>query len=274
MSKEYLFNELGNILSNLRGLRRNINNLNVNRISRNEIREQTRTCAQMWFENIIPYINRYDISSEILKKYNALFRELIKISLVKTRKNKYLKTIDEITQNINDELFTTLLTSNNSIVNIDSIQQILENASSLEKDYLEEAIGCAQNNFLRASIVLAWNSAAYRMRKIVELNGFEKFNQDSEILTKRKDRRYRGFDRKYQISSYNELNRIVPDNHLLLMLEYWGIIDSNQCDRLFTCYTVRCNSAHPGQARISRQNLASFYSDLKMMIFDNPTCRI
>ena len=99
---------------------------------------------------------------------------------------------------------------------------------------------------------------------------FEIFNEDSEILTARKDRRYQSFDRKYKITSDNELNRIVLDTHLLLMLEYWEFIDSNQRDRLFSCYIMRCNSAHPGEANITVPNLASFYSDLKTMIFDNP----
>ncbi len=99
--------------------------------------------------------------------------------------------------------------------------------------------------------------------------GFDIFNQDSEVLTAKKNHRYRSFNRKYKLESENELNRIVLDNHLLIMLEYWGFFDSNQCDRLFTCYTMRCNSAHPGEAFITMPNLSSFYSDLKTMIFDN-----
>jgi len=32
---------------------------------------------------------------------------------------------------------------------------------------------------------------------------------------------------------------------------------------------MRNNSAHPGEAVISKENLLSFYSDLKTIIFDN-----
>jgi hypothetical protein len=37
---------------------------------------------------------------------------------------------------------------------------------------------------------------------------------------------------------------------------------------------MRNNSAHPGEAPISEINLASAFSDLKKIIFDNPNFQI
>ena len=34
------------------------------------------------------------------------------------------------------------------------------------------------------------------------------------------------------------------------------------------------NSAHPGEAPVSPENLASFYSDLKLMVFDSPKFKV
>jgi hypothetical protein len=37
---------------------------------------------------------------------------------------------------------------------------------------------------------------------------------------------------------------------------------------------MRNNAAHPGEARLTSENLASFYSDIKTIIFDNPNFTI
>lgn len=269
MSKEFLIEHLNNLYSELRRFKRDLSRMPVKTISRKEVRDSALKLAKVWFEILSPSLSGYNISQELVKKYNAFFREIIKLSLKRNRKERYIKILDLIIRNFNDELLVSIIESQATIITLGTIQNILENATEVEEDYLSEAIGCARNNYLRASIVLSWNAAAFRMRKVIESEGLTKFNRDSIILTERKDRRYKGFDRKYNITSFNELNRIVPDNHLLLMLEYWEVIDSNQCDRLFTCYTMRCNSAHPGEAKITPANLASFYSDLKTMIFDN-----
>ena len=82
--------------------------------------------------------------------------------------------------------------------------------------------------------------------------------------------RYKRFNKSFDIKTSYELQASVFDSDLLWVLEYWELIDSNQNDRLNICYTMRNNSAHPGEAKITRENLASFYSDIKTMVFDNP----
>jgi hypothetical protein len=37
---------------------------------------------------------------------------------------------------------------------------------------------------------------------------------------------------------------------------------------------MRNNAAHPGEASITEENLASAFSDLKNIIFDNPKFRL
>jgi hypothetical protein len=53
-----------------------------------------------------------------------------------------------------------------------------------------------------------------------------------------------------------------------------GLIDKNQNDRLNICFVMRNNAAHPGETRLTSENLASFYSDIKTIIFDNPNFTI
>lgn len=273
MSKQSIIINLRKLYNNIRKFKRTINTLKVNRILRNDIYETVLSLSQIWFEEIKPEISRFNISSETVNKYDILFTNMIKMSIKRTSKNKYVELIDLLLDNFYDELLIELIKAQNLIVGIDTIQNILDGVNEFEQDYLTEAIGCARNNFLRASIVLAWNASVHRMQRVVESVGFDTFNADSIIVSQRTDRRYRSFSQRYNISQISEMGRRVSDTHLLIMMEYWEYIDSNQCDRLFSCYTMRCNSAHPGEAGITLPNLASFYSDIKTMIFDNPEIR-
>ena len=143
MSKQSIINNLNRLYSDLRKFKRTINSINVNRIFRNDIYESVLILSQIWFEEIKPDISRFNIHSETINKYDVLFGNLIKISAKRTSKNKYLEIIDLMLDNFHDELIIELIKAQHLIVGIDTIQNILENASEIEKDYLTEAIGCA-----------------------------------------------------------------------------------------------------------------------------------
>ncbi len=90
-------------------------------------------------------------------------------------------------------------------------------------------------------------------------------------LAEMKDRsfgRYKRFSKKYNIASLSEL-REVFDTDLLWVLEYLGLIDSNQHERLRHCFLFRNNSGHPGEAPITGENLYSFYSDVSHIVLKN-----
>jgi hypothetical protein len=80
--------------------------------------------------------------------------------------------------------------------------------------------------------------------------------------------RYKRFPKSFDIGSLAELQTVF-DTDILWIIEYWGLIDTNEHDRLEICFTMRNNAAHPGEAPITEPNLLSFYSDLKTMVFDN-----
>jgi hypothetical protein len=84
----------------------------------------------------------------------------------------------------------------------------------------------------------------------------------------------RAFNKSFELVSISGLEATVFDNDLLWVLEYWGLIDSNQHDRLQICFTMRNNAAHPGDATTTEQNLASAFSDIKTMVFDNPNLKL
>ena len=107
------------------------------------------------------------------------------------------------------------------------------------------------------------------MQNIVAKKGFNEFNKKSKEMSAIQEGRYKQFSKSFSIHNLSELQSTVFDNDLLWVLEYWGLIDSNQRDRLGICATMRNNAGHSEQATISFENLLSFYSDLKNYIFKN-----
>jgi hypothetical protein len=139
---------------------------------------------------------------------------------------------------------------------------------------LEEALGCANQGYFRASVVLGWCAAVHRMHKVVEKMGFDIFNKKVEEMRSIREGRFKFFNKSFNVHSLGDLSAIVFDKDLLWVMDYWELVDPNQHERLSICLTMRNNSGHPGEAPITEDNLASFYSDLKMMVFDNPKFKL
>jgi len=48
------------------------------------------------------------------------------------------------------------------------------------------------------------------------------------------------------------------------------LIDNNQHTRLHSCFELRSQCSHPGEAPITEYNLLSFFSDINEIVFKNP----
>ncbi|NMC80301.1 MAG: hypothetical protein GYA59_13150, partial [Chloroflexi bacterium] len=151
-----------------------------------------------------------------------------------------------------------------------SLESILINATGLEIDYLKEAIECANLGKKRAAVILGWCAAVNRLHLCIERDGFTKFNQASMQMSSIQTGRYKRFNKRFDIQNLSDLRMTVFDNDLLWGLEFLGLIDGNQHEKLEICFTMRNISAHPGEANITDENLLSFFSDINSLIFANP----
>jgi len=70
------------------------------------------------------------------------------------------------------------------------------------------------------------------------------------------------------VASLSE-TREVFDAVILWVIEGMGLIDSNQHTRLRSCFDMRCQCAHPGDAPVTQYNLVSYFSDLNEIVFKN-----
>jgi len=274
MIKEEVLAELQEIEDSLVKLRKEIERVRTSNVNKNEIKDSTQKLCKHWFEEMEHALPKFGISDELKVKYHNLFSNLLSLSIRTSRKATYIKIITNILLNFKDELYITVIKFSGKILSITHLTKILDKATEQEKDYLNEALGCASHGFLRASIVLGWAAAMHRIHITIEKLGLDEFSKKTEEMKKITDGRFKRFNKSFNVNSVSELRSTVFDSDILWVLEYWGQIDANQHERLSIGFTMRNNSAHPGEAPITEENLASFYSDLKNIIFDNPKFNI
>jgi len=258
----------------LDGLYNNLNKSTTKFVTKKQPMQEAEQIAKLWFEAVEPYGENFGIKEIIESKYHNLFDQLLELSIKPSRKETYKKTITLICESIKEELILTVIKSPDKTNSYSKLPNILENVTEEEKDYLTEALGCAEKGFLRASMVLVWCAAVNRMHKTIEKLGITEFNKKSHEMRNIKTGRFKRFDKSFDLVSSNDLEATVFDNDMLWVLEYWNLIDANQHERLQICFTMRNNAAHPGDATTTELNLASTFSDIKTMVFDNPNFKL
>jgi len=221
------------------------------------------------FDEISQALPAFSVSQAVVSKYDARFTELLGNALYDFLDlQQAVGTFFEILLEIGRDLLLPVYTYQGEDVAVGSIVEIMNLATDEEREYLQEAHACARTGCLRAALVLGWSAATHRMQKTIEKMGFSKFNKKSLEMKRKNKGRFKQFNKEYSVSSLSEFRASVFDTHMLWVLEYWSLVDKNQHDRLRHCYTMRCNAAHPGEAAITMQNLESYFSDLRSIIFE------
>jgi len=265
-----MLNQLNQFLAGLKLLRRNLRAERSKTVNKVEIRKKAEYFATTWlsiFAN--PLQANGQVAPEVIRKYTDLFRQLLRITGPSNLKAGYLRILSAIIKSFRREIILELHEHPSTSASLTLLSSLFDGLPSHEDDYLREAIGCAQKGFLRASVVLAWSAAIDRIHRKIEEIGFPTFNIASSQMASQQKGRFKRFNQVQNVSSLSEL-REVFDNIVLWILEGMGLIDANQHTRLHSCFEMRCQSAHPGDAPVTEFNLLSFYSDLKEIVFDNP----
>lgn len=266
-----MLEKLRNLHEELRSLKKDINAESKDRIAKNELRGRAERLGSSWFSEFSEQLATYQgIAPEVTEGYSREFGRLIKISAPNNLKSSYTETLAALTKSFRDDLILPIQTQPKETSKVSLLGELLKDLpSSDESEYLAEAVACARHNFLRASAGLGWCAAIDRIHRTIEAAGFAQFNVASAKMASETKGRYKKFNQVQNVSSISEL-REVFDNIILWIVEGMGFIDSNQHTRLRSCFELRCQCSHPGDAPVTEYNLLSFYSDLNEIIFKNP----
>lgn len=265
-----MLEQIKNYFDELKSLKQNIQSLKSKTISSKNIRNQAEELGTRWFNIFSEALReKYELPEEIIQKYNDYFSRLVKISAPSNLKTSYLDTLSNILNDFRKNIILFIQTKPNSFIEPSLLNKIFAGLhDESENEYLSEAINCAEKGYLRASVVLGWCATIDRIHKKIEEIGFPKFNVTSAQMASEIKGRYKRFNSPQNISSLGEL-REVFDNIILWILEGMQLIDTNQHTRLKSCFDLRCQCAHPGDAPITEYNLLSYFSDISEIILKN-----
>jgi len=265
-----MLNLLNEYLHELKELRTLVKTEKSNTIAKESIRSKAKFLTTKWLSEISQRLeNNTQISTETTQKYTDSLRELLRITGPNNLKSRYEAILKAIIKDFRDELILPLHEKAATSPSLSLLTSLFENLPTEEDEYLKESIGCAQHKFLKASTVLGWCTAINRIHRKIEEIGFDTFNVTSSQMASQQKGRFKKFNQVQNVQSIAEL-REVFDNIVLWIIEGMGLIDSNQHTRLRSCFDMRCQSAHPGDAPITEFNLLSFFSDIKEIILENP----
>jgi len=261
------------LLDELKGLRKTVKNEAAAQIAKKAIRDRANEIGSRWHREFASKV-RGALAADACDRYDANFTQLIRLTSPNNRRTSYLNVLDALISKFRDELIIPAKQGSFSAPPasaFDSFFAALGNPD--ESDYLKEAIACARAGYFRAAAVLGWSAAIDRIHRKIDATGFTQFNVTSARMASQQTGRYKKFNQVQNVNSLGEI-REVFDTIILWIVEGMGLIDTNQHTRLRSCFDMRCQGAHPGDAPITSFNLLSFFSDLDQIVFSNPNFRI
>jgi len=264
-------NELKPFLDQLKAFRTTIKAIKAINVNSSGLRTVAEQIGSHWCSDLGPRLKSASgFEADIIDRYTPHFERLIKLSAANNAKSSYLSALDSITKKFRDDLILPVQQNKVSLLASPTLfDQFLSTISaSDEGEYFTEAISCAKAGFLRAATVLAWCTAIDRIHhKIVDI-GLSHFNVTAAFMASQKTGRFKKFNKTFSVNSLSEL-REVFDNDVLWVIEGMSLIDSNQHTKLRSCFDLRNQSAHPGEAPITEYNLVSAFSDIDQIVLKN-----
>lgn len=269
--KKQIIERLEFFRDELRSLKRDVAKLPTDRVSRQGLRDKADALATMWIEELrSPLEHKFKLDPVVIAAVALRMKQLHVLSRPNNLKSSYIKTIDAVLSKYDDRLILPIKQQAQEIEGVLDLQKLVPSLPDpSESDYLKEAIDCANAGFHRASIVMGWCALVDKMQKKVLSLGLHKFNQASSSLKAQTSGKFKHWNKEFNITTPGELQAVF-DTDLITVLEHLDLMDSNEAERLRTCFQYRNHSAHPGQAPIEEAHLVAFFTDVSKIVLQNP----
>lgn len=266
--KAEILNAIGQHLSDIQAFSKQVKASTQNQIKKPSDRKAAEAISLRWVDEVAPALKQYGARAELIDATESFFSTLLKFAKTSPAKKTYLDFLATIITHYKSVLIHWVQISPEPASTGLSIAPYLQDLTLDEGEYLAEAQRCLSVDGKRACIVLGWCATISRIHEKIAETGFDAFNKASEDMAAKTYGRFKPFNKKFKIESASELRRVF-DTDLLWILEFMELIDGNQHERLRHCFEFRNNSAHPGLAPITGENLYSFYSDITKIVLKN-----
>ena len=269
--KDQMIAKLEAFRRELRTLKKDVSALETERVSRTALRTKADAIATMWVEELrSPLEHKFKLDPALVTETADQMKQLHVLSRPNNLKASYIRTINKVLTKFDNRF---ILPIKQQAVEVNSVLDLQKLVPSLpdpdESDYLREAIDCANAGYRRAAIVMGWCALVDKIQKKILAQGFDWFNNTSTAVKNQTKGKYKNWNKEFNVTTLAELQAVF-DTDLIVVLENMSLIDSNESDRLRTCFQYRNHSAHPGQAPIEDAHLVAFFTDVTAIVFQNP----
>lgn len=135
--------------------------------------------------------------------------------------------------------------------------------------YLDESIRCAENNCVRASVVLAWCAVAYLVHKKLTSFGIPALNTEFAKMKVDKGVMFRTFNKDYIFSTDLDVQE-AADAHLILLCRFLMLLDDTQYKHLKSALDLRNGCGHPTGYLPDPVKLQAYYADITQLVLLSP----
>ena len=269
--KEGILAALRGFKQDLQALRRAVRAAEGDRVSRTATRQSAERLATRWVEEIrSPLEHKLRLNSDTIAEMSECMKQLHVLSRPNNRKTSYEKTLTTALDDFDDRFILPILQEPTRVESLLDLQKLIPGLTDpAESDYLQEAVQCASAGFKRAAVVLGWCATIDHMQRKVLAIGLSTFNATSTKLKAQTSGKFKRWNKEFSITTLSEL-QIVFDTDMIVVLEGMGLLDGNQAERLETCFQYRNHTAHPGHAPIDDPHVVAFFTDINLMVLQNP----
>lgn len=268
--KNATLEELTRFRDDLKSLRRNIKKNRGEMIHQKKLREIASAMVTQWNENVrSPLEHKFRLPSEDINEMAKQMEKLALLSLGSNRRTSYIRVLDSSLDEFNTRFMVPVMQPPPDMSTVFDIRNMFPNLSDPNAlAYMKEAIGCANADYLRAAFVLGWCAVIDRIQSYFLRKGFSYFNQLCMNLNEKKSGKFKNWNKAFTVTTISELQAIF-DADLITLIEGDNLIDSNQARNLRRCLDDRNQSAHPGEASLTKDHLKVFFSNIRHIIFEN-----
>jgi len=216
-----LVQSLEDLLERLGTFQKALKKLETASVSRDSLRKEARALHRAWLPLAGALESNSALSAAVLADTQKRFERIRDLANGKNPKTQYLAIVKVALTEIENQILSPLIKQSGLKTTPETLGVLIASIPSPGADlqsYLDEALTCARNDCFRASVILGWCAAAYKVHQKLLAPGLLQLQSDlDKMRLENKHPLFRTFTKTYVIASAADIEEI-PDAHLILSL--------------------------------------------------------
>lgn len=260
---------LEDVLEELVSIQKDIAKLKTKSVSGQPLRSRVKEAHKNWLPIAGVLENGNIVDTVQLQEVADAWKSTVKLTANASPKTQYKPLLKKIITKTESELLHPFIKGSAIQTIGDSLRKLVQPISDPELlKYLDESIRCAEQNCIRASVVLAWCAVAYMVHKKLRSLGTAVLNAKFAEMKADKGLMFRAFTKDYAFSTDHDVQE-AADAHLILLCRFLTYVDDTQYKHLKGALDLRNGCGHPTGYQPDPVKLQAYYADIAQLVLLN-----